>query len=212
MGQTKLQIVNYGLRLALEAELVSLTGNVRADAVNSVFDISREQMLSIFPWGCATKWYQLNPAGVQPVFGFANYFELPEGFVKLWELSDETADWEIQGELDVSYLACDAADTDTLYGFMTIDPFVVQTETDDVYGNWPIWATDCFSWQLAINICSRISGKEDRLQYLTRQFEQLEKKRFVAREFGHSKRTNRKRSIGFMDRINRGYPEDTRPK
>ncbi len=97
---TQLDICNSAL-IKLGAEPISaLTdNNKRAKLCNQQYQKSKRKMLYDDPWNFAIARIELTAnAGVTPVFGFDNEFDLPLDSLRILSFSETGRDWKIEGD------------------------------------------------------------------------------------------------------------------
>lgn len=91
---SKIEIVNISMTLIGEDTIVSLTGDLgeRERKVNALFDITRDEVLSAFPWGFAKKQQALALNSIAPVFTdeFAYAYAVPSDCLRILSAQGQT--------------------------------------------------------------------------------------------------------------------------
>lgn len=95
-------ICNRALQLLGQEVISSLTQNTKSSrSVALAYDIARRAELRAHPWNFAIKRANLAESSTPPLYGKANYFPLPNDFIRLLNTDPEknynTIDYEIEG-------------------------------------------------------------------------------------------------------------------
>lgn len=104
MATSPVEICNSALARLGTDRITSLDDDsARARAMNEQYDNTRKSLLRGHPWNFAKKRIQLAQLVDSPLFGWDNYYQLPSDCLRVLEIDDDKAEWEIEGR----YLATD---------------------------------------------------------------------------------------------------------
>lgn len=141
---SQISIINNALQLLGCNRLTSMTDNTpEAKAASNTYNDSLKTILSECCWSFASKRVSLNKiANKTPEWtkdGKNTYFQLPSDFVEVFEVSDENALWEIEGEsilanvselgIKYVYFLTDASK----YSASFVDAFIYKLASDMCY-------------------------------------------------------------------------------
>jgi hypothetical protein len=98
MATSKVQIANLALIHVGGQAITSLTENTNeARAVNQVYSLIRDAVLSDHPWNFAIKRIIPGLDAGTPIYGFTNRFDLPTDYLRLVEI-EGNPDYKISGQ------------------------------------------------------------------------------------------------------------------
>jgi hypothetical protein len=96
---SKIQIVNYALRLLGVARLTALDDDVEgARVADDVYDICRDDVLSDHNWNFATKRDTLAALEDAPEFGFDVQYQLPNDCLRVVQMEDLDSVYKVEGK------------------------------------------------------------------------------------------------------------------
>tara|TARA_R110002020_G_scaffold61731_8_gene165810 strand:+ start:446 stop:1033 length:588 start_codon:yes stop_codon:yes gene_type:complete len=132
MATSKVQIANLALVHVGGSAIISLTDDTNeARAVNQVYDLVRDAVLSDHPWNFAIKRVIPSVDAGTPVYDFAYRFDLPTDYLRLVGIEDNP-DYKISGQ----FIECDSNpikikyvgenDTPTEYDAMFVMAFALR--------------------------------------------------------------------------------------
>ena len=132
MATSKVQIANLALVHVGGSAITSLTDDTNeARAVNQVYDLVRDAVLSDHPWNFAIKRVIPSVDAGTPVYDFAYRFDLPTDYLRLVGIEDDP-DYKISGQ----FIECDSNpikikyvgenDTPTEYDAMFVMAFALR--------------------------------------------------------------------------------------
>jgi hypothetical protein len=97
-GITETHICNAALVKIGAERIASLSeNNKRAIACNTHYALIRDQVLEAHPWKFATARQELAVSTEEPVFGWDYKYPLPQDCLRVTEIDDEDAEWDIEG-------------------------------------------------------------------------------------------------------------------
>lgn len=160
MATSEVSVVNLALTLLGQDRVISTSDDVEAARVmRSLWDSTRDTVLSGHPWKFAIKRAELPALAAAPAYGWAREFALPEECLRLVQVGDDwtfyetdTATFALEGG---SILTDQAAPLRVRY---------VQRVTNT--GLWPVLFCRVVSLQLALDACEKLtnsSAKMDRI-------------------------------------------------
>jgi hypothetical protein len=132
MATSKVQIANLALVHVGGSAITSLTDDTNeARAVNQVYDLVRDAVLSDHPWNFAIKRIIPSVDAGTPVYDFSYRFDLPTDYLRLVGIEDDP-DYKISGQ----FIECDSNpikikyvgenDTPTEYDAMFVMAFALR--------------------------------------------------------------------------------------
>ncbi len=105
MATSKVQIANLALIHVGSGTITSLTQDTpEARAVNAVYDLMRDAVLTDHPWNFAVKRVIPTLDATAPIYGFLYRFDLPTDYLRLVEILDEPP-YKISGQ----FIECDSS-------------------------------------------------------------------------------------------------------
>ena len=129
MAVSKTSICNNALTHLGERQIASTEDdNQRARLCKLRFDDVKRLVLSAHPWTCVTKRAKLGLLSGSPVWGFNKIFGLPNDFLRILQIEDQTQAYRI--EVDATYglvLMTDAATANIRYIHDVFDNFSTLT-------------------------------------------------------------------------------------
>ncbi len=98
-GQSIIGIYNIALIELGEDPAVSTTDNIKAiNLCNARYADSRQAVIRMHPWNCTKKFAQLAANPNPPAFKYANAYDLPGDFIRMFDIADNPeANWEVVG-------------------------------------------------------------------------------------------------------------------
>ncbi len=112
MARSKVDIANIALTKLGCTPLASFTeSNVRARVMTSLYDSMRDSVLRMHRWNFAIKRTALVKLAKAPAWGFASAYQLPEDFIRMVRLENQSQDFRIEGD----QLLTDAGNGNCLY-------------------------------------------------------------------------------------------------
>ena len=104
MATSKVQIANLALIHVGAGTITSLTQDTpEARAVNAVYDLMRDAVLTDHPWNFAVKRVAPSLDATTPVFDFTYRFDLPTDYLRLLSIEDNPR-YKISGQ----FIECDS--------------------------------------------------------------------------------------------------------
>lgn len=99
VGDSIVSIVNTGLIALGEDPITDIAQNVKSAIVmKASYDPARRHLLGLHPWRFAKKLANLAANATAPSFKYANAFDLPSDFIRMYTDEDESRpDWEVMG-------------------------------------------------------------------------------------------------------------------
>ena len=126
----------------------------RAQVINSMFDMVRDQLLAAFPWNFAIKRASLAKDVVAPVWGYSNYYTVPTDFLSLLSIQNNPRYLMENGKIATD----EGAPLKIRY---------VKRVTDT--GNFDVWFDEALACELGVECIERVSGSNTKKQILMSQ-------------------------------------------
>lgn len=149
-------IVNIALADIGEAPISSLDQNSStAKKANAMYEIKRDELLRMHPWGFAKKRILLPLSLEKPAWGYANYYLIPSDSLKILDVDTGHHPFHKEGK----YIATDATNVGLLY---------VKRETDtNMYDSSFV---SLFAKYLSANLAWSIKGSRTLRSDLMNEF------------------------------------------
>lgn len=153
---SKVAIVNKALTHLGAARITSLSDDsVESQSASNMYNQSLRSVLAECDWKFATKKVLLNKLDIEPAWnndGKLYYYQLPDDFVEIFGVMDESAKWEREGET----ILTDAAKT---FGIK----YVYFCDNTSLYTPSFI---DAFACKLAADMCYELTNSESKTMNL----------------------------------------------
>ena len=160
MANSQTQIINKALVLCGAATVISINDNSpNAIALNNVYELSLQSVLSECKWNFATQRYALTLSASNPAFfypGEAFAYDIPVGVIRIWNVYPANASWREENGQIIS----DTANLCILY-----------TNYDDNPNDYPSYFLDAFIDKLCSDIAYLIINSAQIAEAFLKKYE-----------------------------------------
>lgn len=159
MAQTATEIANLALLKIGQPPIDSIDESTHtAETCKLLYAQARDTVLAAALWFCAKRRTTLALLVETPAFDYANAFQLPSDFLRLWNINDRDIGYDIDGD----QLLIDDATAELVY---------VRRLTD--VGKMHPWLVEAIRLKLSAELAQALTGDRNRRVELMRELQEV---------------------------------------